>query len=280
MGCRTCTNTTYCLGCLSGYVFVSQYFICSKICNSTSLYFVNGKCANNCIEGTFLLSDLVTCQKCSTACATCSVSGSNCTKCANKFWYNYNCVDKCPNEFYIDSNNSCRKCGTNDPACTLPPLNFTISTFTKNYKLYAYVVFNRAVNLSLSEFSQAVIIQTKEGPIKSKDYIASVYNTTTYLVQFLSSASLNEMSLSVGFRPGFIVDSFGNGLISSSAETKVETLNTISVVTQEQTVEVKGNINTVSWILVSLLALMMIKTSYPLMILIDFLQILYMHLYI
>jgi hypothetical protein len=88
------------------------------------------------------------------------------------------------------------------------------------------------------------------------------------------------MSLSVGFRPGFIVDSFGNGLISSSAETKVETLNTISVVTQEQTVEVKGNINTVSWILVSLLALMMIKTSYPLMILIDFLQILYMHLYI
>lgn len=100
-------------------MYVSTLSSCSKVCNSTHLYYVEGKCEKSCIDGTFLLSDLVTCQKCSTQCATCSMSGNNCTKCANKFWYNYNCVDSCPDGFYTDSNNSCIECKSNSAACSV-----------------------------------------------------------------------------------------------------------------------------------------------------------------
>lgn len=42
----------------------------------------------------------------------------------------------------------------------------------------------------------------------------------------------------------------------------------------------KQNVNVLSWILVALLLLMMINCSYPLIVLLDFLQLVYMHLYI
>ncbi len=89
-------------------MYVSAYGSCSKICNSTHIYYIDQVCATKCIDGTFLLNDLVHCQKCSTSCQTCSGAGNNCTKCASKFWYNYNCVDKCPNSYYSDSNNTCK----------------------------------------------------------------------------------------------------------------------------------------------------------------------------
>lgn len=78
---------------MSGYIFVPSLFTCSKVCSQVDIYYVEGKCASTCVDGTFLQADLVSCQKCSTTCATCSGTGSNCTKCNNKFWYNYNCVD-------------------------------------------------------------------------------------------------------------------------------------------------------------------------------------------
>lgn len=41
-----------------------------------------------------------------------------------------------------------------------------------------------------------------------------------------------------------------------------------------------SNINVLSWILVAVLFLMMLKTSYPLMILLDLLQFLHLHVYV
>lgn len=189
-GCTVCSGTS-CSSCSVGYIYVSNYNSCSKICNSTNTYYSNGICTQSCVNGTFLLSDLVTCQKCATICATCSISGNNCTKCASKFWYNYNCVDQCPSSFYVDSNNACVQCTSNPSACLVSPLNFTLQTFTQNYQLYAYVIFNRAVNLTLDQFTQIAILSTANGPIKSNQYIASVYNSTTYLLTFINSVSLN-----------------------------------------------------------------------------------------
>ena len=119
IGCRRCYSTYNCSSCLTGYLYVSDFGSCSKICSQSQIYFMNGVCADSCLSGTFLLPDLVTCQKCSTTCSSCSGSGSNCTKCANKFWYNYNCVDKCPDSFYVDANNSCRDCQSNMAACAI-----------------------------------------------------------------------------------------------------------------------------------------------------------------
>jgi hypothetical protein len=42
----------------------------------------------------------------------------------------------------------------------------------------------------------------------------------------------------------------------------------------------KQNVNVLGWILVAVLGLMMLKISYPLLVLIDFLQLIYMHLYV
>jgi hypothetical protein len=174
-----------------GYIYVSQFSSCSKVCNSSYIYYIQGKCALNCVDGTFLLNDLVTCQKCSVQCAACAISGNNCTKCSSKLWYNYNCVNQCPQNFYANSNNSCISCDINPNACAVSPLNFTFKTFTKNYQLFAYVIFNRPVNLTLTQFNQIVMIQTQAGPIKANSYEASVYNSTTFLISFYNSSSLN-----------------------------------------------------------------------------------------
>jgi hypothetical protein len=131
-------------------VYVSQYNTCSKVCNLTHIFYVDSKCQFSCIDGTFLLSDLVTCQKCSTACATCSMSGTNCTKCNNRFWYNFNCVTECPKGFYADSNNSCIDCKINAAACSVETLRYDVEPFTKDYKVFAFVKFNRRISLGKS----------------------------------------------------------------------------------------------------------------------------------
>ena len=87
-------------------------------------YFLSGACAVNCTAGTFLIDDLVTCQKCNKKCAECSKLATNCTKCTGKFWYNYNCVDNCPTNHYVDTAGACQLCSNNPTACTLPPLTY------------------------------------------------------------------------------------------------------------------------------------------------------------
>ncbi len=51
--------------------------------------------------------------------------------------------------------------------------------------------------------------------VKSNQFTASVYNSTTFLVRFTGlgeSVSLNENSLSFSFSPGTITDQYGNFL--------------------------------------------------------------------
>lgn len=90
-GCNTCYGTN-CSSCATGYTYVPNSNICSKQCSIALPYYLNSACVTSCSTGTFMLNDLVTCQRCNPICAECSVLATNCTKCTGKFWYNYNCV--------------------------------------------------------------------------------------------------------------------------------------------------------------------------------------------
>jgi proprotein convertase subtilisin/kexin type 5 len=84
-------------------------------CTTTLPFYYGSSCLASCIDGTYLMSDLVTCNNCSLVCATCSLTASNCTRCVGAFLYNYNCVSQCPNNFYANSNLTCEPCTSTVP---------------------------------------------------------------------------------------------------------------------------------------------------------------------
>lgn len=96
-----------------------------------------------------MIDDLVTCQKCNKKCAQCSNLATNCTKCTGNFWYNYNCVDNCPANFYVDRLGKCQLCSNNPSACALPPLKYTLQKYMLNYMLNVHVIFNREVSINV-----------------------------------------------------------------------------------------------------------------------------------
>lgn len=211
-GCFTC-DAGGCYSCLANYTFVNQSLSCSLQCNLTAIYFFGGTCYTSCPDGSYLnLVDLVTCLACNSECATCSLTASNCTKCSTKFWYNYQCVNACPANYFVDSNVACVACSLSPDKCVLEPLTYKIQPFTQNYQLHAYVVFNRPVNMTIDQFQNTVQIKYNGQTVKPSNFTTQFYNRTTYWITFRNSSSLNENSLSIGFQPGFIVDMYGNQL--------------------------------------------------------------------
>jgi len=89
------------------------------------------------------MSDKVTCNKCSSQCATCSVIASNCTKCVGAYLYNFNCVSKCPTNYYANSDLLCVPCTSSTPQCNVAPLSYTLESFSQNGQLYGILTFNR-----------------------------------------------------------------------------------------------------------------------------------------
>jgi hypothetical protein len=67
-GCSNCYGSV-CSQCTSGYVFVAKRSSCSQTCSIALPYFLNGVCVASCASGTFMLDDLVSCQRCNSACA-------------------------------------------------------------------------------------------------------------------------------------------------------------------------------------------------------------------
>lgn len=117
---------------------------------------------------------------------------------------------------------TCIACSLYPDKCILAPLSYTIHPFTQNYKLHAYVVFNRVVDLSLDQFQQTVQVKYNGQTVKPSAFTVQFYNKTTYWITFRNSTSLNENSLAIGFQPGFIVDMFGNYLTVNQIESKFQ----------------------------------------------------------
>lgn len=137
------------------------------------------------------MSDLVTCGACSTICATCSIIASNCTKCVGAYLYNYNCVSKCPTNYYADANLTCQPCTATATQCNVPPLTYTLSSKNENGKLYGILVFNREVSMDMSKIRQIVNISIPGLPSNSYTWTASQINSTSYRIDITTTVSLN-----------------------------------------------------------------------------------------
>lgn len=124
--------------------------MCVRQCSATLPYYYGTSCLASCIDGTFLMSDLVTCNNCSSKCATCSLTASNCTRCVGAFLYNYNCVSKCPNNFYSNTALVCVPCTSTTPECNVEPLTYTLQSYTSNGQLYGILTFNREAYMDVS----------------------------------------------------------------------------------------------------------------------------------
>lgn len=189
-GCVMC-NSVGCSSCSTGYTFLPSALACNKNCNATARYYFNNTCYTACPAGSYLSYDLVHCLACSNPCATCVGAAGNCTACIGSYYYLGQCLNSCPNNFYIDSYLNCISCTVNPQKCVLPPLTYVVKVFTANYQLQAYVVFNRAVNMTINQFTTTVQIFYNGQALKPSQFTATVFNSTTYLVKFSSAISLN-----------------------------------------------------------------------------------------
>jgi proprotein convertase subtilisin/kexin type 5 len=124
-GCNNCTSPTVCFSCYAGYIFSKS--LCVKQCSITLPFYYKTTCVSSCFDGTYLMTDLVTCGPCSSICLTCSKIASNCTKCNSMYLYNYNCVSKCPDNYYPDDG-LCKVCTATAVQCNVPPLTYTLTT--------------------------------------------------------------------------------------------------------------------------------------------------------
>jgi len=160
-------------------------------CSVTLVYFFNNTCVDSCFDGTYLMTDKVTCGSCSSICATCSIIASNCTKCIGAFLYNFNCVSTCPANYYADVNLVCQVCNANIPQCNVSPLTYTLSSFNTNGALYGILVFSRPADMDLSQIKKIVNLTIAGIPSNSYGWTCSKINSTSYKLNIESNVSLN-----------------------------------------------------------------------------------------
>lgn len=91
--CDKCQSQTQCLSCKTGYYY---NFTCIP--------------ANSCPSGTYANSSTLNCEVCTSPCASCSITGSNCTSCVSpQLYYDSTCSASCPSGMY-QSGNNCLNC--------------------------------------------------------------------------------------------------------------------------------------------------------------------------
>ncbi len=151
--CKTCSSTTFCTSCY------------------TSTYLYNGSCLATCPNGTFanttsLVCDLCIwpcgncqstifclscldsskflvngdCVPCSSPCASCSLSISNCTACitstSTPYIFNFTCLTLCPPNYYSDNaTHSCSLCASPCLTCHGPTNSSCLSCIGGYYFL-------------------------------------------------------------------------------------------------------------------------------------------------
>ena len=136
--CDTCTNSTKCVDCSSGYYKtsdglcvdpcqdgyfkVSENMTCGK-CLSRCKYCTNTSVCTTCYENYYISGEGTTCLACMTGCYTCT-SNTTCNQCSGGRYWLYNstslevsCPTSCPSGYYYDSSNKCQSCTGNCTAC-------------------------------------------------------------------------------------------------------------------------------------------------------------------
>ena len=104
--------------------------MCYADCNSTHKYAYNSTCYTACPDGSYLTYTGVTCDACSSVCATCNTSATNCLSCSASYFSVNTCVTQCPTDYYGAPNLTCMSCtGAPADACS-KPLSFETSYST------------------------------------------------------------------------------------------------------------------------------------------------------
>ena len=91
----------------------------------------------------------------------------------------------------MDASFKCQYCGDNNEYCELPPLTYTMETYTRNYKLYTKITFNRGVQMNVGQFIQYIRLNTEARAIKPSEFLARKSSDSVFVIEFLDSSSLN-----------------------------------------------------------------------------------------
>ena len=138
--CKTCSTATYCTSCYpTNYLYNGTCSIlcpnstyrdsgqqicqpCTSPCSdcsasnycitcvNTALYVENGVCVPTCSGNLIPVNSM--CTACNPVCSTCSVTITNCLRCASTYYFVYsnttipNCVSSCSSGYIYDNRNS------------------------------------------------------------------------------------------------------------------------------------------------------------------------------
>lgn len=154
--CRSCSNATFCLSCLSNFLNQSTglcvgqsqcadgYYadigtlkcqtcaspclkcsVLSTLCTACSspLLLSSSNCTSSCLTGFYANQTTSKCSQCLAPCLTCN-SSIYCLSCISGYLYSNStgqCLSYCNTGEYIDlSTSRCLSCGTNCLSCKLP----------------------------------------------------------------------------------------------------------------------------------------------------------------
>ena len=278
-GCNNCTGPNFCFSCYAGYTISNN--LCVKQCSTTLPYYFGDTCLASCIDGTYLMSDEVTCGACSTICSTCSLTAANCTKCVGAYLHNFNCVQECPSNYYPDTDLTCQVCTANATQCNVEPLTYELNTFNKNGQLYGILTFNRAVQMDVSRLPDIISLSINGLASTQYSWTGSKLNTTSYRLDITTTVSLNELQLSLTFtNPSLVIDSEGGTLTTTETTTNLPTYDYISPEVKSSTEEVAGFSETLGWIALAIMAVLIFKGSYALLLSVEVFQMIYFHYFV
>ena len=107
------------------------------------------------------------------------------------YLYNFNCVSKCPTNYYADGNLSCQPCTSTVAQCNVAPLTYTLNTVNENGELYGILTFNRAVSMDTTKIKEIINISIAGLATTQYSWTATQINSTSYRININASVSLN-----------------------------------------------------------------------------------------
>lgn len=197
------------------------------------------------------------------------------------YLYNYNCVSKCPTNYYADSNLACQPCTASVPQCNVAPLTYTLSTFNQNGELYGILTFNRAVSIDTSKIKEIVNISIAGLTSSQYSWNATKINDTSYRINIQATVSLNELSLSLTFiNPALVIDSAGATLETTTIDSLLPTFDYIDPEAKAASEATSNFASVLSWISLVFMCILIFKGSYALLLTSEVFQMIYFHYFV
>ena len=156
--CLTCTNSTKCIACKSGY-FINSNGQCSACPIEKCGKLKSDGCQCETCADNYFMDNNQQCQQCSTQCKTCLGTATNCTSCSD-------------NSSFVNKNNQCQKClRLKDPKYIIIKKNnqyYFRNNKPITKKSILYPLLDRLTHLT-REYQEPYIKRISEGPVREPD---------------------------------------------------------------------------------------------------------------